>query len=171
MLATPLQVLRGYCAFANGGCLVTPHVLCEIVDEGYVVSRPYAAPPKRVLSEETAKTMREMLKEVVANGTATAAKVEGMEVAGKTGTTQVVDPVTHQYLHDMHISSFVGFAPADNAEIAMIVVLDRPKGESYGGKVAAPVVGRVLSRAKHLIGKEAEWARIRREMLLQGEGY
>jgi cell division protein FtsI/penicillin-binding protein 2 len=170
MMATPLQILRGYCAFANGGWLVTPHVLCEIVDEGYVVSKPFTPPPRRVMSPDVAAAVNRMLQETVANGTAQAAKVEGMNVAGKTGTTQVVDKATGQYRHDLHIGSFVGFAPAENAQIAMIVVVDRPQGESYGGRVAAPVVGRVLSRGRHLIGKDREASNLRRE-ILQGVRY
>lgn len=170
MMATPLQILRGYCAFANGGILVTPHVLCEVVDEGYVISRPLGLASRRVLDEQAAETVKRMLVETVANGTAKAAKVEGMTVAGKTGTTQVIDRITGRYRHDLHIGSFVGFAPAEDPSIAMIVVLDRPQGESYGGTVAAPVVGRVLSRAQHLVGKDHEASALRRE-ILQGYRY
>ena len=75
------------------------------------------------------------------------AKITGVAVAGKTGTTQKVDPETGRYSHTKFISSFVGFAPAESAKICVVVVVDEPQGKYYGGTVAAPVVGRIIKNA------------------------
>jgi cell division protein FtsI (penicillin-binding protein 3) len=92
--------------------------------------------------------MRDILKKVVEEGgTATSAAMDGNQVAGKTGTAQLVDPRTKRYSKDRFIGSFVGFVPADKPKIAMIVVLYEPKGQSYGGVVAAPVFKAVAEQA------------------------
>jgi cell division protein FtsI/penicillin-binding protein 2 len=82
----------------------------------------------------------------VREGTGKKAQVPGLEVAGKTGTTQKVDPATRRYTHERYISSFVGFAPADAPKVCVAVVLDEPHGAYYGGAVAAPAVGRIFQR-------------------------
>lgn len=137
---TPLQVLRAYSAIANGGFLVTPHVVSKIISpEGRIVWS-FTPSFKRAISGETAKIFRDILKSVTEEGgTATAASVEGNDVAGKTGTAQVIDPGTKRYSRDRYIASFVGFLPADDPRVAIIVVIYEPKGDHYGGIVAAPV--------------------------------
>jgi cell division protein FtsI (penicillin-binding protein 3) len=80
-------------------------------------------------------------------GTATGAAIQGNKVAGKTGTAQLIDPATRRYSRDRFISSFVGFVPADNPKLAMIVVINEPKGQIYGGVVAAPVFKSVADQA------------------------
>ena len=145
---TPLQVLRAYCAVANGGLLVTPHVVSRIVSpDGHDLwTADYR--PERVLSRKTAETFRDILKTVTEEGgTAKGAAVDGNNVAGKTGTAQMVDPATKRYSRDKYVSSFVGFVPADNPKIAMIVVVYEPKGQHYGGLVAAPVFKRIAEKA------------------------
>jgi cell division protein FtsI (penicillin-binding protein 3) len=82
-----------------------------------------------------------------AGGTGTLAAIPGIEVAGKTGTAEKVDPVTHRYSSDIHLSSFVGFAPADAPSIVAMVVLDEPKGKAFGGMVAAPAWRRIVEHA------------------------
>jgi cell division protein FtsI (penicillin-binding protein 3) len=146
---TPLQVLRAYAAIANGGYLVQPHVVAEIrAPDGQEV---FIFPPggkQRILSERTASAMRDILKTVVEEGgTATGAAIKGNKVAGKTGTAQLIDPATRRYSRDRFISSFVGFVPADNPKLAMIVVINEPKGQIYGGVVAAPVFKSVADQA------------------------
>lgn len=92
--------------------------------------------------------MREILKKVTQEGgTATQAKLDGNDVAGKTGTAQKYDPKTRRYSRDRFVSSFVGFIPADNPRIAMIVVIHDPKGAHYGGVVAAPVFKAIADEA------------------------
>jgi len=146
---TPLQILRAYAAVANGGFLVTPHVVSKIITpEGHVFDVSKDNSMKRAISEKTAETFKEILKSVVEEGgTGRKAYVEGSEVAGKTGTAQMVNPATKSYSREKFVSSFVGFVPADNPRLAMIVVVYEPKGQIYGGIVAAPVFREIASQA------------------------
>jgi len=146
---TPLQVLRAYAAIANGGYLVRPHIVAEIrTPDGQTVFSAHQEEKQRILSERTAYAMRDILKLVVEEGgTATGAAVQGNKVAGKTGTAQLIDPKTRRYSRDRFISSFVGFVPADKPRLAMIVVVYEPKGQIYGGVVAAPAFKSVADQA------------------------
>ena len=146
---TPLQVLRAYAAIANGGYLVPPHIVSEIrTPDGQPVFSAHQGEKKRIVSERTARVMRDILKTVVEEGgTATGAAVAGNKVAGKTGTAQLIDPATRRYSRDRFVSSFVGFVPADNPRIAMIIVVHEPKGQIYGGVVAAPVFKSIADQA------------------------
>lgn len=146
---TPLQVLRAYAAIANGGLLVRPHVVSEIrTPEGRTVLKNDAVTGQRVISEKTASVFRDILKSVTEEGgTATSAAVDGNQIAGKTGTAQLVDRATKRYSKDRFIGSFVGFAPADNPRFALIVVIYEPKGQIYGGVVAAPVFKSITDQA------------------------
>jgi len=145
---TPLQILRAYSVIANGGYLVQPHLVSEIrAPEGHTISS-FKGKTKKVLSDKTAKVFKDILKTVTEEGgTATQAAIEGNQVAGKTGTAQLIDPGTGRYSRDRYISSFVGFVPADNPKIAMIVVVYEPKGQIYGGVVAGPVFKDLDSQA------------------------
>jgi len=137
---TPLQILRAYSAISNGGYLVQPHLVSEIITPGGEVVFSFKPKTRRAISEKTAMTFKEILKTVVEEGgTATGAAIDGNQVAGKTGTAQLIDPKTKRYSKDRFISSFVGFVPADNPKIALIVVIYEPKGQIYGGVVAGPV--------------------------------
>jgi len=145
---TPLQVLRAYSAIANGGLLVTPHVVSRIISPDGKTVWTFTGETKRVLSQKTAETFRDILKTVTEEGgTAKSAAVSGNNVAGKTGTAQMVDPRTKRYSTEKYISSFVGFVPADNPRIAMIVVIYEPRGQIYGGVVAAPVFKKIAENA------------------------
>ncbi len=145
---TPLQLLRAYAVIANGGMLVRPHVVSGVRSpDGELI---YKAVPKarRVLSEKTAARFREILKTVTEEGgTAKGAAVDGNEVAGKTGTAQKIDPVTKRYSREKYVSSFVGFVPANDPRMVLLVVIHEPKGQIYGGVVAAPVFKKVASEA------------------------
>jgi cell division protein FtsI (penicillin-binding protein 3) len=146
---TPLQVLRAYSAIANGGYLVQPHLVSEIrTPDGQTVFSFEQKEKKRVISERTARAMRDILETVVEDGgTATAAAIDGNKVAGKTGTAQLVDQRTKRYSKDRFIGSFVGFVPADKPRLAMIIVVHEPKDQIYGGVVAAPVFKTVADQA------------------------
>jgi cell division protein FtsI (penicillin-binding protein 3) len=136
---TPLQMAAAFGAVANNGVRVSPHLVREIrTSSGTVV---YRADPeqRRVISEETATALRGMLEGVTLNGTAKAAQLDGYTAAGKTGTAQKIDPKTRAYSRTKHIASFVGFAPATNPAVVIIVVIDEPAGAYHGGDVAAPV--------------------------------
>ena len=146
---TPLQILRAYSAVANGGFLVRPHLVSEIISpNGEVLVSFKDKDMKRIISAKTAETFKEILKTVVEEGgTGRSASVDGNEVAGKTGTAQIINPVTKRYSKEKYVSSFVGFVPADSARLAMIVVIYEPKGQIYGGVVAAPVFRDIANQA------------------------
>jgi len=145
---TPLQVLRAYSAIANGGLLVRPHVVSKVISPDGRPVWTFSGETRRVISQKTAETFKDILKTVTEDGgTAKSAAVNGNDVAGKTGTAQMVDPRTRRYSTEKYISSFVGFVPADNPRIAMIVVIYEPKGQIYGGVVAAPVFKQIAENA------------------------
>ena len=140
---TPLQLLNAYAAIANDGVMMMPRLVKAVVDPrtGDVIeSEPVVV--RRVVSEETARTLREFCLQVVEQGTAQAAKVEFMHVAGKTGTAQKAG--RHGYIFNRYISSFVGFAPYEAPRIACLVMIDEPKWSvRFGGDSAAPAFGRI----------------------------
>ena len=141
---TPLQILRAYSAIANGGILVRPRVVADVLTpEGISIHRfdiPGSETGERVFSHSTAEKLRQVLVSVTeTGGTAESASIDGNLVAGKTGTTKLIDPETGAYSKEKYVSSFVGFVPADNPRLAMIVVIYEPQGRYYGGTVAAPV--------------------------------
>lgn len=146
---TPLQMLRAYSAVANGGFLVSPHVVSRIISpKGEVITSFENKGMKRIISAKTAETFKDILKSVTEDGgTGKSASVDGNEVAGKTGTAQIINPVTKRYSKEKYVSSFVGFVPADRPRLAMIVVVYEPKGQIYGGVVAAPVFRDVATQA------------------------
>jgi cell division protein FtsI (penicillin-binding protein 3) len=157
---TPLQILRAYAAIANGGYLVRPHLVSTVVSpEGHVFSLSKEDSMKRVISENTAETFKEILKSVVEEGgTGRKALVDGNDVAGKTGTAQIINPITKRYSKEKFVSSFVGFVPVDNPRLAMIVVIYEPKGEIYGGLVAAPVFREIASHALSYLNIPREYS-------------
>lgn len=132
---TLTQLTRAYAAIANGGRLVTPHVIDSV--GGTPQEHPAG---RRIMSAETAAKVDKMLRKVVSdNGTGTAAKISGYRVAGKTGTAQKIDPTTGEYSNALYDASFVGYAPAENPQLLVAVVVDEPTvGSYYGGDVAAP---------------------------------
>ncbi len=145
---TPLQVLRAYSVVANGGFLVRPHVVAAISSPAGAVIYKAAYESQRIISESTVKTFKNILKTVTEEGgTARGAAIDGNEVAGKTGTAQLFDPKTKRYSKDKYVSSFVGFVPADDPRIAMIVVIHEPKGANYGGLVAGPVFKQIANES------------------------
>jgi cell division protein FtsI (penicillin-binding protein 3) len=143
---TPLQVLTAYSAIANGGKLMKPYLVSRIISpSGEVVKRFFPQVKRRVVSEHTSAIMRNILKSVVMEGgTAQKASIHGNLVAGKTGTAQMVDPETKRYSKKNYVSSFVGIVPADSPELALIVVVYKPRGARYGGVVAAPVFRNII---------------------------
>jgi cell division protein FtsI (penicillin-binding protein 3) len=145
---TPLQLATAMSAIANGGTLYRPYVIRRIAStDGTILVDHGPQAVRRVIGEKASREMIEILKSVVAEGTGKKAAAPGVVVAGKTGTSQKIDPRTKQYTHEKYIASFVGFAPADDAKLCIAVVLDEPQGGSYyGGAVAAPVVGRIIQR-------------------------
>ncbi|HEY0083655.1 MAG TPA: penicillin-binding protein, partial [Pyrinomonadaceae bacterium] len=136
---TPIQMAAAFATIANDGVRVSPHLVREVRDaNGQAVHR--ATPEShRVLSAETARTLRPMLESVTVSGTAKLAQLDGYSAAGKTGTAQKIDPATRAYSKTKYVASFAGFAPIENPAVVIIVVIDEPAGSYYGGTVAAPV--------------------------------
>jgi len=144
---TPLQLLRAVAAIGNGGLLVRPTLISFLRSpDGRALELPRAAAPVRVLSPRTARQLLEMMVRAVVDGTGRAAAIEGYTVAGKTGTAQKPDP-RGGYLPGKYVASFVGIVPATSPRIAILVLLDEPRGPYYGGVVAAPVFRRIASQA------------------------
>lgn len=132
LTATPLQLGRALAAIADGGELVTPHFLMTVAGE-----KPQVWPKKRIIAPATAQQMTAVLRSVVDSGTGTAARVPGYLVAGKTGTAQVAKHGS--YAEGAYVASFIGFLPADDPRVLIVVVVNEPQNAIYGGTVAAPV--------------------------------
>jgi cell division protein FtsI (penicillin-binding protein 3) len=157
--ATPMQMLTALAAVGNGGMLQPPTVVLKVRDAaGRTVYAP-APQPRRVLRPETARTMVEMLKLVTKKGgTATQAAIPGFEVGGKTGTAQKVDPATGHYSRDKVIATFMGLVPADDPKLAIIVIIDEPGADHYGGLVSGPVFKRLAEEVLRYLGATANEA-------------
>ncbi|MFQ5596538.1 MAG: peptidoglycan D,D-transpeptidase FtsI family protein [Nitrospiria bacterium] len=148
---TPLQMVTATSVLANGGWLMSPRIVREIKGAGRHQRRP-SPTIGRVVSEETTEKMVQILKGVVSTaGTASRAAIPGYSVAGKTGTAQKIDPATGRYAKDKFVSSFVGFVPADNPVISILVMVDEPKGHAWGGEVAAPVFASISKDVLHYL--------------------
>lgn len=147
--ATALQLVMAVSAVANGGMLMKPYVVEKISDEnGVEMEQISPQERRRVISPETARVMARMMEGVATEGgTGMNAAVEGYRVAGKTGTAQKVDPVTRGYSVDKRTASFVGFIPADNPRLVILVVVDEPKTSPYGGVVAAPAFSAIAQQS------------------------
>ncbi|MGI9951151.1 stage V sporulation protein D [Moorellaceae bacterium AZ2] len=142
---TPIQLATAVAAVANGGKLIRPHLVKEILDpEGKVIWRWESKVERQVISPATAETMRKLLEGVVSEGTGRNAYIPGYRVAGKTGTAQKAGP--GGYVEGRYVASFIGFAPADDPRVLALVVVDEPQGYPYyGGTVAAPIFQRVVA--------------------------
>ncbi|MEM9148854.1 MAG: penicillin-binding protein 2 [Cyanobacteria bacterium P01_F01_bin.3] len=141
---TPIQLVQLHGTLANGGKLVTPHVVRGLTDGNDELTwMPEQTAPKQVFSPETARQVLDMMKQVVDDGTGSAAKIEGYQIAGKTGTAQKVAELGGY--GNQRITSFVSIAPVSDPRYVVLAVIDEPQGEySYGGTVAAPLVKQVL---------------------------
>ncbi len=144
---TPLQLIMAVSAIANRGTLMKPMIVKEIIDSEQNKIKIFKPKPVRqVVSVDTALTMSKILEQVVNDGTGTRAKLAGYQAAGKTGTAQKFDFSTGKYSKDKYNSFFMGYVPAENPEISILVLLDEPKGSYYGGTVAAPVFQEIASK-------------------------
>ena len=137
---TPIQLMTTIASIVNGGNRITPH-LCSYIQsaEGDVVKEYKALSAKQICSEETSETVRFLLEKVVSEGGGNKAYIEGYNIGGKTATSQTLPRSDNKY-----ISSFLGFAPADNPQIMVLVIINNPKGAYYGGVIAAPVAKEIF---------------------------
>jgi cell division protein FtsI (penicillin-binding protein 3) len=144
---TPIQIVSAISAIANGGTLYRPHIVREIRDEppGAQLPQP-GAEIQQATDARTAATMREMMEDVVLEGTGKPAQLDGYTAAGKSGTAQKIDPATGRYSATQYNASFVGFAPVNNPVVTILVVLDSPIGPHHGGQVGGPVFKRVAEQ-------------------------
>ncbi|WP_017591189.1 peptidoglycan D,D-transpeptidase FtsI family protein [Nocardiopsis potens] len=143
---TAMQMASVYATIANGGVRVEPTLVAGTVDGDGELDPSDAPKERRVVSEKTAEEVALMLEAVTGDqGTAQQARIDGYRVAGKTGTANRVDPETGSYKTGGYISTFVGFAPADDPELIVQVVLHDPKKEYYGGQAAGPLFTDVMS--------------------------
>jgi cell division protein FtsI (penicillin-binding protein 3) len=147
---TPLQMVTAAAAVANGGTLMQPRIVRAWIRDGHREELDPVA-VRTVISPSTASTLTTIMEAVVERGTATRAKIDGYQVAGKTGTAQKI--IDGRYSESDHTGSFVGFVPARKPRFAILVVIDRPKaGGYYGGVVAAPVFQRIATAAMQYVG-------------------
>ena len=159
---TPMQLLRCGAAIVNGGDLVTPHFGQNILDQdGNVLKTLTYNIEENVISETTSETMRTLLESVVSEGGGSKASIPGYTIGGKTATSQKLPRSAHQY-----ISSFLGFAPAEDPQIMVLCVVDEPEGIYYGGTVCAPVVKEFLENALPYLGIEADYSLVTEEDLI-----
>lgn len=145
---TPLQVAAAYGALANGGVMMTPYIVSEVVDrEGKGGQKFSPRPQGRVITAETSAKVNAMLQRVIESGTGQKARLSGYTAAGKTGTAQKIDHRTGAYSKKEYVSSFAGFAPAASPRLVIVVMVDAPEGVIYGGSVAAPVFKAVAEQS------------------------
>lgn len=156
---TPIQLITAVSATVNGGHLVQPHVVSEMLDENKkTVSTTSTVKKRQVISSQTSKTISELLFDVVEVGGGKNAYVAGYKIGGKTGTSQKVAENISESTDDLYVASFLGVAPADDPEIAILFILDEPKGDSYyGGTICAPSGGKILSEVLPYLGYEPQY--------------
>ena len=147
---TPMQLAATVSSIINGGIRVTPHFAKEIRDdEGNLIKTFDYGNGERIISEETSAVMRELLESVVSEGGGSKGQVEGYRIGGKTATSQTLPRSARQY-----ISSFVGFAPADDPQVLGLVIIAKPTGVYYGGTIAAPVLQSIFANILPYLGVE-----------------
>ncbi|MBS6518070.1 MAG: peptidoglycan glycosyltransferase [Clostridium sp.] len=149
---TPLQLITTASSIINGGKRVTPHFAVKVENPSTGFVHEFEQKEKgRILSKETSETMRYILEQVVAEGSGKNAKVSGYRIGGKTATSEKLPRSRKKY-----ISSFLGFAPADNPQVIALITIDEPEGIYYGGTIAAPVIGSIFDNILPYLGIERD---------------
>lgn len=166
VLVTPIQLISAYAAVANDGVLMKPYLIKAKYDEsGDLIEEQKPSEVRRVLGASDAEKVREILKAVVDSGTGESAAIKGMSVAGKTGTAQRF--INGSYRSGGYVSSFVGFFPVEEPQLAILVMMINPKNGYYGSLVAAPVFSRIGSRIMAVSKEYREMIYQSREMLVK----
>lgn len=158
LTVTPVEMLTAVSAVANGGDLVRPYLVSQIIDaDGNVVETTEPVVKRQVISEETAAQMAKILEKNAYEGTGKNGYVAGYRVAGKTGTSEKIGQSRTEDVKD-YVASYCGFAPADDPQIALLVYFDTPTGDAYyGSQVAAPVFASIMSEICPYLGIEAQY--------------
>ncbi len=147
---TPLQLITTSASIVNGGNRITPHFGVKAISSGGETSKAFTYPVKEgIVSEKTSETMRYILEQVVSEGSGKRAKIDGYRVGGKTATSEKLPRSLKKY-----ISSFVGFAPANDPQVIALITIDEPQGIYYGGTIAAPVIADILKNILPYLGIE-----------------
>ncbi len=137
---TPMQLVTTVSSIINGGTRITPHFGVEIRDENGETVKTFSYDTREgICTGDTSEKMQYLLERVVSEGGGKNAKIEGYSIGGKTATSQTLPRSEHRY-----ISSFLGFAPADDPEVLVLLMIRNPKGTYYGGMIAAPVVKEIM---------------------------
>ena len=154
---TPIQLITAVSAVANGGMLMEPQIVRQVIDaEGNVVQDFAPKPVRRVISEKTAEIERDLLESVVSQGTGRNAYIPGYRVGGKTGTAQKAGPGGYQ--QGKYVASFIGMAPINDPEIVALIIIDEPQGYPYqGGQIAAPVFKAVAEDTLRYLGVVSQY--------------
>lgn len=151
---TPLQMVNSISAIVNGGNLLVPKIVKELRDQDGEIVKQFPTEIKRqVISKETSEKMLNLMEGVVLNGTGTRAKVNGYRVGGKSGTADKVSD-KGGYEEDKYYSSFVAVAPLNDPQLTVLVIVDEPKGDFYGGTVAAPAAGAIIEKTLNYLEVE-----------------
>jgi cell division protein FtsI (penicillin-binding protein 3) len=163
---TPIQLVTMVSTIGNGGIYLPPSILLENSEQlkmGELMKPlpfhpeqelpdPLPAGAHRVISPLTSAKMRKMMEGVVLEGSGRPAALDGYSAAGKTGTAQKIDPISHTYSHTKHVASFVGFAPVNNPAISVAIIIDSPNGAQYGTAVSAPIFKEVAQEVLEYLG-------------------
>lgn len=157
---TPIQLISAISASVNGGYLVQPYIVSQIIDaEGNVKDTTSSTVKRQVISSETSRILCDMLETVVDGGGGKNAYVPGYRVGGKTGTSEKLSKMLTTGQDDLYVGSFCGIAPMDDPEIAVLVLLDEPTaGSYYGGTISAPVGGQILADVLPYLGYEPQYS-------------
>jgi len=166
---TPLQLITAVAAVANGGLLMEPYIVKEICDpKGEIICSFLPRVKRRIISSETSQKLTDILVSTVQNGSGRIAMIEGYTVAGKTGTSQKKIEGEIGYASGKYVSSFVGYLPAENPRLVILVVVDEPRGKYQGAEVASPTFKRIAQGSLYYLnlypgdrklvrGKEGPW--------------
>ncbi len=149
---TPIQTITAVSAIANGGKLMKPHIVAKTLDpDGNIISETQPVVKRQVISENTAQIITGMMEDVVSTGTGQNAYVAGYRVAGKTGTSEILEEPGE------YVASFACFAPADDPQIAMLIAVKKPVGEYYGSQIAAPVAADIMQKVMVYLNVEPKY--------------
>lgn len=162
---SPLQLITAYSAIANGGNLMKPVIVKQISDgQGNVIEKYEPQVVRKIISKQTSDTLRDILAGVVSEGTGKNAYISGYRIAGKTGTSETEQTESE----GRYIASFAAFAPADNPQIAVLIVLDHPQVYPHsGGMLAAPVAGKLVEEILDYLGVERHYTEMDKELMLK----